>query len=361
MAEECHLTRRGLLGGLIGVGAAGLAGCAAVAPPGTDRTATPEQAGRFVDLYETMSPAVVEIRVGGTPDGPAARGGSGFLTRDVGIVTNSHVVTGTEEVEIRFQDRTWTEASVVGTDVHSDLAVVDDGPVPEPVPAVAFEETVPPIGTEVMAIGAPFGFGGSASTGIVSGTNRILPSPSGFGIPAAIQTDAAINPGNSGGPLVDLGGNVIGVVFAGATENVGFAISGPLAHRVLPVLAAGGTYEHSYVGIRMLDVGPGIAGENDLPDASGVYINEVIPGSPADGILHGTDEVVTLEGRGIPVGGDVIVSVDGTEVEDVDAFQTHMALETTPDETVTFRLQRDETTTDVAITLGTRPERPSSG
>ncbi len=361
MAEECTLTRRRLLGGVAGIGAAGLAGCAAVAPPGTDTGTSAEREGGFVDLYEAMSPAVVEVRVGGTPAGPSARGGSGFLMRDVGIVTNSHVIVDAEQVEIRFQDRTWTEASVVGRDVHSDLAVIDDGPVPDAVPALAFEETVPPIGTEVMAIGAPYGFGGSASTGIVSGTNRILPSPSGFGIPAAIQTDAAVNPGNSGGPLVDLAGDVIGVVFAGATENIGFAISGPLASRVLPVLAAGESYEHSYVGIRMLDVGPGIAEENDLPDASGVYINEVVPGSPADGILHGTDESVRRDGQRVPVGGDVIMAVDGTEVEDVDAFQTYMALETAPDETVTYRLRRDGATTDVSLTLGTRPERPTSG
>ncbi len=360
MPDDLSLSRRRFLGGLAGLGTAATAGCGAVAPPGTNDQSAPED-GRFIELYEAMSPAVVELRVAGTQSSVAPRGGSGFLMHDIGIVTNSHVVTDAPEVEIRLQDRTWVESSVVGTDVHSDLAVVDEAPLPPDVPGLSFEETVPPIGTEVMALGAPFGFGGSASTGIVSGTNRVLPSPSGFGIPAAIQTDAAVNPGNSGGPLVDIAGNVIGVVFAGATENVGFAISGLLANRVLPVLAEGNTYEHSYVGIRMRDVGPRIAEENDLADATGVYIHDVVPESPADGVLHGTDRTVIREGVEVPVGGDVIIGVDGEPIEHVDAFQTYMALETSPDQTVTFRLRRDGSETAVDLTLGTRPERPSAG
>lgn len=358
------LSRRRFVGLLGGLGATAAAGCAAVEPPASnpDNTApsidfSSEDEDRFVALYEAMAPALVEVHI------PAAEnvqqgGGSGFLLDDIGIVTNAHVVRDNEAVDLRFHDRKWREGTVVETDLHSDLAVIEATDQPDETHSLAFDDEIPPIGTEVMALGSPLGFGGSATAGIVSGVNRSLPSPSGFSIPAAIQTDAAVNPGNSGGPLVDLNGSVIGVVFAGAGENIGFAISAPLAERVLPVLADGDAYEHSYMGVLLMDVGPRIADANDLEEAHGIYIEEVLDGAPADGVLQGTEERIIENGQEIPVGGDVIVAIDGTETPHLDAFQAHLALETDPNQTIEIDLYRDGERMTTEMTLGTRPDAP---
>lgn len=362
MSRE-SLTRRQFVGALGSIGAIATTGCTGVDPPGAERqprniefTGTSEE--RFVDLYEAMSPAVVEVHIPGPDDPFEPAGGSGFMMQDVGIVTNAHVVTDNQAVELRYHNREWAEAEVLETDPHSDLAVIEPSGVPTDGNALPFDDHVPPIGTEAMAIGAPFGLGGSASVGIISGTNRVLPSPSGFSIPAAIQTDAAVNPGNSGGPLVDLNGEVVGVVFAGATENVGFAISGPLCNRVLPVLADGERYEHAHLGVMLTEVGPLIAEANDLEEPVGIYINDVVPDSPADGIIQGSEDIITVDGQEVPVGGDVILAVDGTETNHLDAFQSYFALETSPGDTVTLELYRDGEREDVEVTLGTRPDAP---
>lgn len=346
------ISRRRFLGGLSGLAAVGAAGCAAIEAPtaGSGPTSTDTQ-GRFSQLYDAMAPSVVEVHLPGPTDPMEPAGGSGFLMDGIGIVTNAHVVTTADDVEIRFHDREWREGSVLATDPHSDLAVIEPASIAKDATPLTFDSTVPPIGTEAMVIGAPFGLGGSASTGIVSGVGRVLPSPSGFAIPAAIQTDAAVNPGNSGGPLVDLDGNVIGVVFAGATENIGFAISGPLANRVLPVLGDGDTYDHPYVGVYLVEVGPGLAEANELSEPVGIYVADVEPGTPADGILNGTEEEV----GGYPTGGDVIVRVDGEETAHLDDFQTYLALETAPGEIIEIELYRDGTIETVDLELGVRP------
>lgn len=350
-----------MLGMLGGLGAIGSAGCAAVEPPGGNTEGNTVQFSgasdaRFVELYEAMSQSVVEMHIPGPQEPMEPAGGSGFLMEDIGLVTNAHVVTDTPTVELRFHDREWREASILETDSHSDLAVVDASNVPDDMDALPFGDGVPSIGTEAMVIGAPLGLGGSATTGIVSGVDRVLPSPTGFAIPAAIQTDAAVNPGNSGGPLVDLDGNVIGVVFAGATENIGFAISGPLANRVLPVLADEEAFEHSYVGVHLIEVGPGIADANDLPEPDGVYLNEVVSDTPAEGVLQETTDETTVNGEQIPVGGDVIRSIDGTATSYLDAFQTYMALETDPGDSVEFDIYRDGDLQTVDLELGSRPD-----
>lgn len=346
------LSRRRFLAGMAGVAALGTAGCAAIeAPAQQSEPVPPGSNSRFVDLYDQMAPSVLEIHLPGPTDPMEPAGGSGFYMEDIGIVTNAHVVPNVDEVELRFHDRVWREGTVVETDPHSDLAVIDTTAPPAETRPLPFGTDVPPIGTETMAIGSPFGLGGSASTGIVSGVGRVLPSPTGFGIPAAIQTDAAVNPGNSGGPLVDLDGNVIGVVFAGATENIGFAISGPLANRVLPVLADGDAYEHPYVGLFLVEVGPELAETNELPEPRGIYVDRVEPGGPSDGILQGSDD----QWSETPSGGDVIVQVDDVETAHLDDFQTYLALETRPGEIIDVELYRDGSLQTEEIELGVRP------
>ena len=346
------------------VATAVVAGCAAVDPPTqsyTHEITTLESADvaddRFAALYETASEAVVELRIH-VPDDPLeSGGGSGFFVDDRAIVTNAHVVGDNDTAEIRYPDDTWGNGTVIGIDPHSDLAVIVPDDQNEQTSILGLSDDVPPVGTEVMAIGSPFGFSASATTGIVSGMNRSLPAPTGFSIPAAIQTDAAINPGNSGGPLIDLAGTVIGVVFAGAGENVGFAISTPLMDRVLPVLMEGDEYEHSYMGVELTDVSPRIADANDVPEASGVYIHDIVDNGPADGILQGSTDEQMMDGEQVPVGGDVIVAIDEIAVPHLDAFSTLLALETSPGDQIEIERYQDGSLETVELELASRPDQ----
>ena len=358
------VSRRSVLG-LVGSAAlTGMAGCAAVEPPqtGGEPTATTPtnssiDTGRFEQLFEAVSTAAVEIRVTDeTEFGPMEAGGSGFAIDGGSIVTNAHVVMEESHVEIRYHEETWGEGTVVGTDLHSDLAVVHPADPPADLGSVSFIEGFPSIGEEVMAIGAPLGFGGSASTGIVSGIDRSLPSPSGFSVPAAIQTDAAVNPGNSGGPLVNLAGDVIGVVFAGAAENIGFAISAPISNRVIPVLDRGATYEHSYLGVQLMDVTPRIADANNAAIDAGVYIDSIVEDGPAASVLEGSADEEIRDGEQIPIGGDIIRGMNGTDIPHMDALSAFLALETEPGEELVIDIIREGTEQTVDLTLGARPE-----
>ena len=362
MHEE-HTTRRGFIGMVGATGIAATAGCAGFEPPQASLSATSDEGviarggneEPFVALYEAIAPGVIElVRPGGSPFEPD--GGSGFLIDDETIVTNAHVTFGADEVDIRFQNGDWASGSVVQEDLHSDLAVIVAETVPTEAKSLSFEEAVPAVGTAMMAIGAPFGLSGSASVGIVSGVNRSLPSLTGFTIPAAIQTDAAVNPGSSGGPLVDRDGLVRGIVFAGAGDDLGFAISAKLAGRVIPTLRAGREFEHSYIGITMIDVTPPVAEANDLEEIRGIIVENVIEDTPADGVLRGADEDATVNGMPVPIGGDVIVAINGEPIDALDALSTYLAIETTPGDRIRIDLRRDGTEETVELELGARPE-----
>lgn len=356
-------SRRSFILGAAAAISGGLAGCAAVEPPGGEPERRPARVetrdatdDRFVSLYEAVNHAVVEIRVQ-IPEGPFDEGGgSGFFIDNDIIVTNSHVVLEQDRIEIRYANDSWDDGTVLGRDPHSDLAVIKADNGWDESEILGIVEDFPRVGEEVMAIGSPLGFSASASTGIVSGIDRSLPAPHGFSIPAAIQTDAAVNPGNSGGPLVNLDGVVLGVVFAGAGGSMGFAISGALANRVLPVLRTGETFEHSYLGVRLADVTPRVATANELPEVSGVYIHQVLTGGPADDILHGTTDEQFIDGQVAPVGGDVIRRMNETEIPHLDALSTFLALETDPGDVIDIDLYRDGEPTTVSLELGTRPE-----
>lgn len=360
MSEPPITRRRFLLGAAATLP---LAGCAAVEPPGQPDSEGPTTVqsrsaddDRFVALYEAVREAVVELRFQ-VPENPFEDGGgSAFFIDAETLVTNAHVTGGRDRIDVRFADETWGDGEVIGEDPHSDLAVVEVDPPADAVETLALAESFPTVGEEVMAIGSPLGFSASASTGVVSGINRSLPAPTGFSVPAAIQTDAAVNPGNSGGPLITLDGTVVGVVFAGATETIGFAISTPLANEVLPVLQEGATYDHSYMGVQLREMTPSLARVNDVPEATGIYIHEALPDEPADGVLQGTEDITTVEGEQLPVGGDVIFAMDGTEIPHMDALSAFLALETSPGDEIELSIYRDGEPETVILELGTRPE-----
>jgi S1-C subfamily serine protease len=310
---------------------------------------------QYTEVYRSVIDSVTAINVG-----PNGRGGSGtaWLYDDRHLVTNEHVVGDARQAAVRFSDATFRDATVVGTDVYSDLAVVRVRETPSEVTPLAMVDRQAPVGTEVVAIGNPFGLSGSLTAGIISGHNRTLDAPNGFSIPDAIQTDAAANPGNSGGPLVTLDGLVAGVINSGITggDNVSFAISAALTKRVVPALISDGEYDHAYMGIGFGDVGPALARANSLPVSWGIYIDEVVPGGPADGVLRGTTGRRTVDGQRVPVGGDVVVKLDDTVIQTQQELGTFLALETSPGDTVDVEVIRDGERRTLALTLGERPE-----
>jgi serine protease Do len=361
-------SRRQLLS--VGAVAAASAGCAALTDLGTvDRQAsdaTPTEATStpknepdtgeesYAAVYQRTIGSVVTIRVF---DGYSAGGGSGFVRGDGTIVTNQHVVEDARDIDVAYTEGEWTTAEVLGTDAYSDLAVLEPDERPDYAEPLPLRRSDPPIGTRVMALGNPYQLEASASSGIVSGVDRSLSGPNDFPIPDAIQTDAAVNPGNSGGPLVDLAGNVVGIITAGGGENIGFAISAPLAREVVPELVETGSYSHAYVGVKLLTVGPVVAEANELSleDPHGVLVSEVVEGGPADGVLQGSPDTETVQGRTVPVGGDVILSLDGAPTPTLERLTSHIALEVDPGDTVEVELLRDGERTTVELTLGERP------
>ncbi|MCU4717232.1 S1C family serine protease [Halapricum hydrolyticum] len=346
-------TRRGFLGSLATGAGIALAGCATAPasdsnePRGNvtklDPLATPDDRGnpsRFTEVYRAVRDSVAEVRV---RTGASVGRGTGWIYDTEGrLVTNEHVTRGATEVFVRFRTGDWRPARVHAEDVYSDLAVLVPEDLPESSSALPLRKQDPPIGEEVLAIGNPFGFSGSVSSGIVSGLDRSLPAAGGsqFSIPDAIQTDAPVNPGNSGGPLVDLQGSVVGVINSGGGDNIGFAISGALVSRVVPALIENGEYSHSYVGITLGPVTPEIAERVGLEQASGVYVAEAIEGEPADGVLES---------------GDVIKRMGGQPIPTEQALSTFLALQTSPGDTIEIEVIRDGRRETVSLTLGERP------
>ncbi|WP_459193918.1 S1C family serine protease [Halosimplex sp. J119] len=312
----------------------------------------------YAEVYQSTVDSVAQVQV--YTGGPNPSSGTGWVYSDGHVVTNQHVVADAQTVFLRFSEGGWLDATVEGTDVYSDLAVLSVPELPESAAPLALRESDPAVGTEVIAIGNPFGrFVGSVSAGIVSGVNRTLPAANDFSIPDAIQTDAPVNPGNSGGPLVTLGGDVTGVVNSGGGDNIGFAISAPLVRRVIPALLEDGEYEHSYMGVRLQTVGPLLAEANDVGDHTGVYIAVVRDGGPSDGVLQGTEGQTTVEGQSTDTGGDVVIAMDDTPTPTREALASFLALETSPGDTIDVTVLRDGEERTVELTLGSRPDPQS--
>jgi S1-C subfamily serine protease len=362
--DESGPTRRSFLAAVVTMAGA-TAGCRAPASTvtepggatndsGDDATATPVPASSpYTEVYREVVPSVASVRIYGA--GSQRGQGSAFVYDDRHLVTNAHVVADANRVAVRFGTSAWIAAETVATDTSSDLAVIEPRQLPDDATPLPFVAREPPIGTEVVAVGNPFGFAGSVTAGIVSGVDRSLSGPNDFSIPDAVQTDTPVNPGNSGGPLVTLDGDVVGVVNAGGGDNLGFAISAALTERVVPALLADGRYRHPYMGVLLQDVTPLVAEANDLAVASGVYVHEVLADSPAAGVLEGSSGRRTYEGVETPVGGDVIRTMDGEPIRSRQDLSTFLALSTRPGDAIPIGLKRDGERVEVALTLGRRP------
>ena len=338
-------------------------------------TAVPQASGsaaglassdQLVALYQQVNPGVVAILVEtqrGTVSGEAA--GSGFVLDDQGhIVTNNHVVSDATSVTVVFYNGFEEAADVVGTDPDSDLAVIKVASMPDGVHALELADSDQvQAGQMVIAIGNPFGLQSSMTLGIVSAVGRTLPTGvTQFSIPQAIQTDAAINPGNSGGPLMDMAGQVIGVnaqiATGGTTEanaGVGFAIPVNVVRRVAPELIANGSYTWPWMGVSGTSVDLSLQQANDLPTQDGAYIVEVVSGSPAESAgLRGSTSVQQVNGVAQPVGGDVILAIDGNPVVDFSDLLVTVAFHN-PGDTVELTVLRDGQQITVPVTLAPRP------
>ena len=306
-------------------------------------------------LYAETIDSVVTVYVVGE-DGSSS--GSGFVYDSEGhLVTNHHVIAGARAVEVKFGSRgEWRRATIVGSDPRTDLAVLDIEDLPASATPLSTATDSPQQGEDVVAIGSPLRLEGTITTGTVSGVDRSLRLPSGPLVPDAIQTDAAINPGNSGGPLLDAEGHVVGVNTARAdADNIGFVVSAVTVDRVVPSLIETGSHTHPYLGVESRTVVPAIATANDLDETSGAAIVAVDGEGPAAGKLRGPQRAATVEGQQVPVGGDIVVAVDGQPVETDHDLLRYIALETEPGETASIAVVRDGERRTVEVTLGERP------
>lgn len=319
----------------------------------------------LVALYQQLAPGVVNIRVyvrRGLMSGQGA--GSGFILDDEGhIITNNHVIADAERITVIFYNALEAKAEIVGTDADSDLAVIQvralaEGTHPLPLGDSARVEA----GESVVAIGNPFGLGGSMTAGIVSAVGRTIPSGiTAFAIPQAIQTDAAVNPGNSGGPLVNLDGQVIGVnaqIATGSTgvsAGVGFAIPSNVVQHVVPALIERGSYRWPWLGVEGTSVNLAIMEANELESQQGAYINEVISGGPAAKAgLRGSSDLREIDGIRVPVGGDVVIEADGEPVRNFSDLLADVMFKDLGD-TVKLTILRNGQRLQVTVELAPRP------
>jgi S1-C subfamily serine protease len=328
-----------------------------------------------INLYARVSPSVVNINVIGAevpgfPESPFPEEffqqglGSGFvIDTDGHIVTNNHVVEGARRIQVRFSDDTEAEAEVVGTDPHTDLAVIKvDVPATMLHPVELGDSDTLRVGQRAIAIGNPFGFERTVTTGIISAVGRVLRQMSGFSLPNLIQTDAAINPGNSGGPLLDSRGKVVGVntiIFtrSGFSSGVGLAVPVNTVKRVVPELIENGHFAHPWLGIRGYSINSELAEVLDLPVDSGVLVAEVIINGPSTQAgLRGGKREVLVEGFVEPLsaGGDIIIAINDTEIRSMDDLITHLE-STVVGQEVELTIIRDGDEKHLTVELDERP------
>ena len=280
------------------------------------------------------------------PTGDQTVSGTGFFITDQGyILTNNHVVEGTQEVNIVLSDGTEQTATIVGTDIYSDIAVLKtEGNIPA-VAKLGNSDVLQP-GESVIAIGSPLGnFKNTVTVGVVSATGRSIDTGNGYQIENLIQTDAAINHGNSGGPLVNLAGEVVGINTlvvrntnsGDVAEGLGFAIPVNTAQAVAQQILEKGYFARPFMGISFQPINPDIADRYDLPAQWGVYITRVAENSPAS-------QADLQE-------GDIITKIGDVSLDETHSY-VNALFEYKPGDQVMLEVVRGNGTMQVEITLG---------
>jgi putative serine protease PepD len=368
------LTRRGaallialtaVLGGAAGAGVLAVAGggrgntTTTITQPVTSASAGDSATGLDASaLYDSTAAGVVDITsrgvnepasssspFGAPQQGSATATGTGFVVDGKGhIVTAAHVVDGASSITVTFQDGTTRKATLLGKDDATDVAVLSvdtSGLTLHPLALGSSAELG--VGDAVAAIGDPFTYDRSMSTGIVSGLDRTISAPNGFTVAHAIQTDAALNPGNSGGPVLDAGGKVVGIVDQIATNGssetssgVGFAVPIDLVKSELSQLEAGKSVSHAYLGVSTSTVSTTTAG---------ALVQEVTAGGPADDAGLRAGDIVTALGSTAIKGPNDLVA----------AIARHK-----PGDRVDVSVRRGSQTLKLSATLGTQPTQASS-
>jgi serine protease Do len=381
----------------LGLLAAGLLGATAMVAVTTVVPVTPATAQNqlkaeaidptkgFADLVERVMPAVVSVQVKfvnasaggqgaermipGLPEGPWGEffkqfpqfrdgmpgqrqrpeggmgQGSGFIiSADGYAVTNNHVVKDANEVTVTMNDGTELKAEVIGTDPKTDLALIKIQS-DKKFDFVAFTDENPRVGDWVMAVGNPFGLGGTVTTGIISASGRVI----GAGpYDDFLQIDAAINRGNSGGPAFNLEGEVVGIntaIFSpsGGSVGIGFAIPSSTAENVIASLKESGTVTRGWLGVRIQPVTEDIAEGLGLAEAKGAIVSDVTEDSPA--LAAGIAQ------------GDTILKVDGKDISDSRDLSRKVA-DLKPGQSVPVTVVRDGKTMDISVKIGTMPDEP---
>jgi S1-C subfamily serine protease len=325
-------------------------------------------------VYDLAGPAVVNVTsISYAYDFllrpvPQEGTGSGFIYDTEGhVVTNYHVVENAEELSVALANGEIYPARVVGADPSNDLAVIriEAEHLPDPIPLGDSDQLR--VGQFVVAIGNPFGQEGTLTVGVISALGRIIQSPDGRFIGEAIQTDAAINPGNSGGPLLDLEQRVIGVNSQiispnRASAGIGFAVPVNTVRRVVPQLITQGRYQHPWLGVQLISLTPDWAqafrqAGMEVPVEEGVLVAEVVPGGPADQVgIRGGDRLVQLGNVRIPLGGDIIIALNGQPVADSQDLTVYLETETRVDDTAEVTIIRDGEEQTIQVTLAERPQ-----
>jgi len=288
--------------------------------------------------------------------------GSGFIISEDGrILTNRHVVSGSEQLTVNLADKKVYKARVLGIDSRDDLAVIKIDPKGKlPFLRLGDSDTLQ-VGQKVLAIGNPFGFEGTLTTGIVSSLNRTIQPEDGRPLEDMIQTDAAINPGNSGGPLLDSHGAVIGINTAiyGPQGNIGLGFAMPVnrAKAMLDEFQAKGRIARPWLGVSVFPVSGNLADALRLPTEGGLLIQTVERGSPAAeaGLRGGPQEVIAFGTYRLRAGGDLIVAIDGKPPDSNDSLRRALDRKRAGD-TIELTIYRDGRTQKVRVKLGEAPQ-----
>ena len=326
--------------------------------------ATESETLSLTEIFEKAEPGVVRVNTIRNQTMNETGGvGSGFVFDKMGhIITNAHVIEGSTKTVVTFLDGRSYNAEIIGMDEYTDIGVIKvNADLKLLQPLSLGDSSNLNVGEPITAIGNPFGLSGSMSSGIVSQIGRLLPSGSGYSIPDVIQTDAAINPGNSGGPLLNMRGNIVGINTAiqsttGEFTGVGFAIPSQTVAKIVPTLISEGEYKHPWIGISGRDIDPDTANVLGLKDALGFLIITVVENSPAeDAGLIGSDKTIEVDGKEFPVGGDIIIAVDGMDVRKIDDILVHLQRVKTIGDEMNLEILRDGRTTNVTVILQERP------
>ncbi|MGI0079281.1 MAG: S1C family serine protease [Nitrososphaerales archaeon] len=326
-----------------------------------------------VSIYSAANPSIVTVEGTTIVSQGQARGieevlGSGFVVLYQNlpyIVTNFHVVDNVSNMTVTFSDGNSYSANPIGKDPYSDLAIVkvQSAPASEFHPITIANSSLLQIGEPVVAIGNPFGLSSSITDGIISQLGRTLQEPAAgnFSIAGVVQFSAAINPGNSGGPLLNSRGQVVGITTASivSSQGVGFAIPSNTILREMSSLITIGSYNnHPYMGIAGSDMNYFLAQAIGTNYTYGVLVETVAPNGPAANVLKPGTKQVFVQGVPYLIGGDIVVSINGTKIVSFDALASYNEQYALPGQTIILGIIRNGQLTNVSLVLGVRPPPP---